>query len=329
MSFTSPELLWYLLGIPVVGLLLLASSLRNRRVLVAFTTRRNQARLVPVLTVKTFLTAILFSGALAGVILALAGPQWGEVSEEDERRGIEIVFLFDVSNSMAAEDVQPSRIERSREAARSIASRVENAFVSAVVFKGEAVVVVPMTEDSVAFELAISRVSSSAITVPGTDIGAGLTRAVDALPPGSARHRTIVLFSDGGELTGDVDGALQIVRGAQVPVIVVAAGTEAGGVIPTVDGAVIRDSSGNPVITRLQIEILQEIAEQSGGSLHQISDRALVATIVGEINEVSGVGRQVMFRRTSVDRYHLFVSLTLLLLTLGVLVQNLRWRDTI
>lgn len=329
MTFDNGEFLWYLVGIPVIGVFLLISSLRTRRAVSALTTTRQEARVSAVLTVKTFVTAILFAGTLASLVLALAGPRWGEVSVEDERRGLELVFLFDVSNSMSAQDIQQSRLERSRETARSIVSRVPEAFVATVAFKGDAVPIVPMTEDDVAFELALSNLTGSLLTAPGTNIERGLNEALRAFPSGSGRYRAIILFSDGEQLEGSIDGVLEEIRLAEVPVIVVAAGTEGGAVIPTVDGGVVRDGSGNPVITRIDAEALDRIATSTNGSLYRLSDRSLVQEIVTELDRRSGVGRQVVFRRTRVERYHVFVLLALLFLVLLVLVHGVRWREVV
>ena len=329
MSFDTPEFLWYLTGIPLIGLLLLASATRNRRVLTALTTRRREQILGSVLVVKVFITAILFSGALASLILALAGPRWGEVSVEDERRGLELVFLFDVSNSMAAQDILPSRLERSRETARAIAYRIPGAYSATVAFKGRATTIVPMTEDDVAFELAMSRLAGSLITAPGTNLEEGLRTAVDAFPGGSPRYRVIVLFTDGEQLAGGLDAVLEEIRIEEIPVIVVAAGTEGGAVIPTVDGGVIRDASGNPVIARVDTPTLRRIAETSNGSLYHLADRTVVQQISAELETRSGVGRQVIFRQSRAERYHLFVFLALALLILIVVVQSIRWRGAI
>lgn len=329
MTFDNPEFLWYLLGIPIIGLLLLISSFRTRKALRSLTTSRQENRITAVLTVKVFVNSILFSAVLSSLVLALAGPRWGEVSVEDERRGLEVAFLFDISNSMAAQDIQPSRLERSRETARSLVSRMPDAYVATIAFKGDAVSIVPMTEDDVAFELALGSLAGSLITAPGTNLERGLRAALRAFPSGSSRYRVIILFSDGEQIDGNVSDLMDELRIEEIPVIVVAAGTPGGAVIPTTNGDVVRDDAGNPVIARVDVEALRQIADVSGGSLYRLGDRAVVQELVAELDQRSGRGRAVIFRRNRVERYHVFVSIALLLLALMVVVHSVRWRGVI
>lgn len=329
MTFDAPQYLWYLTGIPVMGLLLLVSSFRTRSAVRALTTPRQEARIGAILTVKSFVSSILFSAVLASLVLALAGPRWGEVSVEDERRGLEIVFLFDVSNSMAAQDILPSRLERSRETARALVSRTPGARVAAVAFKGEAIPILPMTEDDVAFQLALTGLSGSITTAPGTNIERGLMTAIDAFPEGSARYRVVILFSDGEQIEGSLDDVLEELRLQEIPVLVVAAGTVGGAVIPTAREGVVRDDAGNPVIARVDLEALREIADAADGALYQLGDRALLQNLAADLDDRSGSNQAVIFRRSRVERYHVFVSLAVLLLALSIVVQNLRWRGIV
>lgn len=329
MTFDAPQYLWYLTAIPAIGLLLLASSFRTRRAVRALTTRRQEMRIGAILTVKSFVSSILFSAVLASLVLALSGPRWGEVSVEDERRGLEIVFLFDVSNSMAAQDILPSRLERSRETARTLISRLPDALVAAVAFKGEAVPVLPMTEDDVAFQLALTSLTGSLTTAPGTNIERGLRTAINAFPEGSARYRVVVLFSDGEQIEGNIAEVLEDLRLREIPVLVVAAGTTGGAVIPTIQEGVIRDEAGNPVIARVDLAALQEIADASGGSLYRLSDRALLQELIAELDRRSGVDQAVLFRRSRVERYHVFVLLAVSFLALSIVVQGVRWRGVV
>ena len=329
MTFDASQYLWYLTAIPVIGLLLLVSSFQTRRTVRALTTQRQESRISAILTVKSFISSILISAVLASLILALAGPRWGEVSVEDERRGLEIVFLFDVSNSMAAQDILPSRLERSRETARTLVSRLPDALVSAVAFKGDAVPILPMTEDDVAFQLALAGLSGSMITSPGTNIENGLRAAIAAFPEGSARYRVVILFSDGEQIDGDVTDVLEQLRVQEIPVLVVAAGTAGGAVIPTVNDGVVRDAAGNPVLARVDLSALQEIADASDGTVYRLGNRTLLQELADELDRRSGVNQAVVFRRTRVERYHVFVSIAVLFLALSILVQNLRWRRTV
>jgi Ca-activated chloride channel family protein len=329
MTFIYPQVLWLLAGLPLIGMLLLFGAHRSRKIVGLFGGERRQSTVLNVLTVKTFVSGVLFGGVLGSLVLALAGPQWGNVSVEDERRGLDIVYLMDVSNSMVAEDIPPSRLSRSREVARSVAGRLSGEHHAVVAFKGAATVVVPMTEDPVAFDLAIGNLSGALITSAGTSVQSGISTALDAFSPGSPRHRAILLFSDGEELQDAVEEELERIRLGGIPVFAVVSGTRNGATIPTRNGDLLRDDAGQPVIVRADRRILERIADVSGGGLYELSDTNVAQQIASDLEALSGIGRDVVFREVSVDRYHVFVLIALILMAGIILVQNVRWRDTL
>lgn len=329
MTFLHPDYLWWLLGVPVLAGVLVIALVRARHTLGFLVGTYIREDLLNILTIKHFVVTVFFSVAVSALVVAVAGPQWGEVSVEDERRGLEVVFLVDVSNSMLVDDVSPSRLQRTREVIRAVASRFPGMHHSVVVFKGGSSVLVPMTDDPAAFELAVSNLSPALVTAPGTDLSGALLKAIGAFPQGTPRHRAIVLFSDGGHDEGISTGVLEQVRDSAIPVLAVVAGTPAGGTIPTADGGVLRDSTGEPVIVRVEESRMRRIADISGGALYYLTESNIVPRIAADLEQVGGLGAAVLFRQVTVDRYHLFVLVALLLLTLIVLVQSLRWRGLI
>ncbi|MFW5694164.1 MAG: vWA domain-containing protein [Alkalispirochaeta sp.] len=329
MSFLYGHYLWLLAGLPVLGGLLLVAGYRNRRTVSRFVGEHRRTEILNVLAVKGFVTAVLFTGAIASLIVALAEPQWGEISVEDERRGLDLVFLMDVSNSMVAEDISPSRLVRSREVARSIVGRLDESYRAVVAFKGAATVVVPMTEDPVAFDLAMSNLSGALITTAGTSVRSGLDTALSAFPSGSPRRKAIVLFSDGEQLQDTVDEELERLRTADIPVLGVLTGTTGGATIPTGSGGVLRDDAGRPVMVGADRETLERLAAVSDGRVYDISDGSVAQEVAADLRELSGHGRDVVFREVSVDRYHVFVLLAFVLFAGILLVNHIRWRRTL
>ncbi|HKK49474.1 MAG TPA: VWA domain-containing protein, partial [Alkalispirochaeta sp.] len=294
-----------------------------------FVGRHRRTEILNTLAVKGFVTAVLFTGAIASLIVALAGPQWGDISVEDERRGLDLVFLMDVSNSMVAEDIPPSRLVRSREVARSIVGRLDESYRAVVAFKGAATVVVPMTEDPVAFDLAMSNLSGALITTAGTSVRSGLDTALGAFPSGSPRQKAIILFSDGEELQDTVDDELERLRTADIPVFGVLTGTSGGATIPTRSGGVLRDEAGRPVMVSVNRNTLEQLSAASNGQVYDIGDTSVAQDIAADLRELSGWGRDVVFREVSVERYHLFVLLAFVLFTGIILVNHVRWRRSL
>lgn len=327
MTFLYPLYLWLFPGVLLVGALLLFAVWRSRRALTAYLGGRLLEEALNIFALKSFISAVLCLTALAMLILALAGPQWGSRSVEEERRGLELVFLVDVSNSMLVEDVLPSRLVRTREVARSVASRFPESSRGIVVFKGGASVLVPLTGDPAAFDLAISYLSPALVTSPGTDLDEALPVAADLFPGGTPRHRVVLLFSDGGHDQGVSRQVLEDLRDRGIPVFTILAGTPAGGTIPTTDGGVLRDAQGDPVIVGVKSRRMEEIASVTGGKAYNLSETAIVNRLVQELEQLSGQGASVLFRQVAVDRYHLFVLAALGLLAVMIGVQSFRWRD--
>ncbi|SIQ64196.1 Ca-activated chloride channel family protein [Alkalispirochaeta americana] len=327
MTFLYPVYLWLLLGVPLVMGLLLFAAWRSREALTAYLGGKLLQDALEILVLKNFISAVLFTMALALLVVSLGGPQWGSRSVEEERRGLELVFLVDVSNSMLVEDVLPSRLARTREVARSVASRFPEASKGIVVFKGGSSVLVPLTGDPAAFDLAISYLSPSLVTSPGTDLNEALPAAADLFPGGTPRHRVILLFSDGGHDLGVSRQVLEDLRDRGTPVFTVLTGTPAGGTIPATDGGVLRDGHGDPVIVGVNSRRMEEIASVTGGKAYSISETTIVNRLVQDLEHLSGEGVSVLFRQVSVDRYHLFVLAALGLLVVMILVQSFRWRD--
>lgn len=322
MTFGYPEYLWALAVIPVggvIGFFLLRNSL-NRILSASGELRRKEV--TNIYSVRYFVSAVLFAGALAGLVIAAAEPEWGEETVEDDRRGLEIAYVIDVSNSMLAEDIEPSRLARSRSVARAIAGRFPEAHSSVIIFKGAATVLVPMTEDSVAFELAMSNLSGGLITTAGTSIRDGLTAALDAFPEGSPRHRIVILFTDGDELQDSVNDISEELRNGSIPILTVQAGTSAGATIPLPTGGVLRDGDGNPVVVSVDESVLQRVADLTDGRLFRLTDTAVTQGIVDELQRRVGDGSEVLFRRTGEARYSAFVLISLLLLSLAVIIHS-------
>lgn len=325
MSFGYTDILWYLLAVPIGGVVLAFAGRRSLKTIEAVTGEYRRNEVVNAHVVRYFVLSMLFTGAVASLIFALAEPEWGEETIEDERRGLEIVFLIDVSNSMLAEDVSPSRLSRTRDVARTIASRVPEAHTAVIAFKGAATTIVPMTEDRVSFELAMSNLSGGVITDGGTDLADGLTTALDAFPTGSPRHQLILLFSDGQELENTVVSLSQEIRQSNVPIIAIQTGTEGGATIPIGGGEVMRDEDGLPVIAAVDVDVLQTVAELSGGRFVRIDENGVVALLVEEIRSRSGGDSTALFRREPQQRYHVFVVIALLFLMSIVVVQSIPW----
>jgi len=270
---------------------------------------------------------LLWCGAAAMIILALARPQWGELPGEESVRTRDLVLALDVSASMLATDVPPSRMARSIETAQRLLPLLEGNRVGVVVFAGEAYPLVPLTTDLDAVAAFLSGIYPGMVARPGSDLERAVAAALKLLPP-DGEGRVVVLVTDGENLQGNVDAAVSAIKDSGVGALTVVAGTERGGPIPEVgpDGAVHhkRDQNGQPVITRAHPEVLAAIADAVDGESIDLADRDVVnqlATIVENLRT-----REAEANRTvqKVEQFPLFLMIAAAFLTAGFLLSP--WR---
>jgi Ca-activated chloride channel family protein len=279
--------------------------------------------------------AARLSLSLAGLALlavALAQPQCGTRTELSKRWGADLVVVLDVSRSMEARDVRPSRLERARLEVGSLLDRLRGDRVGVVVFAGEAFVQCPLTTDYDAARLFLRAVGPDAVPQQGTALANALLGAKELLDSADrgSRGKAVLLVSDGEDHDGQVQGAVSELAGAGIRVHVLAVGTVAGAPIPIVDGrgevtGWRRDRRGNPVSTRLDEATLQLVADRGGGRLFVAGDagRGLDA-LVAALDEVE---RSELGERITVgyeDRYAAFAFPGFLLLLAGLLLREAR-----
>lgn len=231
--------------------------------------------------------------------LALASRTGGAEMRRTDPEGVETILLLDASNSMLAEDLEPDRLTVQRELATRLATRVTGR-VGVVYFAGRAYVLSPLTTDVNAVQMFVDGVRPAAVGLGGSSLASGLTQAIDLLAGGEDDARkAIVLFSDGEETAGQpVQDAVDRAREAGIRVHAVGLGTSAGGQIPLTRDASLDPSTalrrrrgtaylqgpdGETVITRLQEQVLQDIALATGG--RYVNGRSGVGAIEGEISD--------------------------------------------
>jgi Ca-activated chloride channel family protein len=220
--------------------------------------------------------------AVAGLLLALLAvlqPVWGEGIRAVEQRGVDILVCLDVSRSMLARDVDPSRLESARREIRALASRVRGDRLGLVLFAGEARLTVPLTQDAVAFADLAAQASPLGVRRGGTDLGAALSEALRALGEASGEHEAVVILTDGEDLEERGRTVARQCRERGVVVHCLGFGSTRGSKIAVGESGgerFLRDRSGQEVVSAMDPVSLREIAETAGGVFVDASDRPLV-----------------------------------------------------
>lgn len=326
-----PRVLLLLLILLLVALAWRFAYLRGRQSLRALGGRWRYNDLLDVYVFKSFFTFLFFCFFFAGCVLALAGFRWGDRLVEERRSGQELVVVLDVSNSMLAEDGGVSRLERSLATLRRVVRGLEGARIALVVFKGEAVQLLPLTEDRSALQTALRYVGPSLMTAPGSALQAGIEKSLSAFPSAGESYRAVLLFTDGEHHSGNPLSAALRAGKEGIPLYVVAVGSEQGTPLQIPGRGVLLDGAGNPVITRLDRDILENISELSAGRLFwPAEDEQKVAEqILGALKGQREGDIVLRMRREKKDRYRFFLFLALLFLGLSTVVKALRWRQTL
>ncbi|HOX32885.1 MAG TPA: VWA domain-containing protein [Spirochaetales bacterium] len=327
MSLARPELLWLaLLALP--ELLALARRGRGRfPSLLSLAGPRQGTRVLARSAAAAFYSSLAFVLFLASASLALAGPSWGRRGSAQERSGFELAFVLDVSRSMEVEDGAPTRLEAAKGLLRSLlrsaasASGREglNAF-SLVAAKGEAVLLVPMTEDLEALELGLDYANPDTLTAAGTDLGRGIAAGLGSFSSSSGAGRLLIVLSDGGELSGSARAEAAKARLAKARFIALGFGGSEPKPVPGAEGPAL-DEKGLPARSALDAAFLKSVAAEAGGRYLDGSDPGTPAALAAEISEAGRGGMRLEYEVQ--DRSGLFAFLALAFLALAILAEAL------
>ncbi|MBE6280896.1 MAG: VWA domain-containing protein [Bacteroides sp.] len=266
--FANPDYLYLLLILPLlVGLFLYANYIRRQR-LKKYGDPVLLEELMP--TVSKYRPNLKFwilFVTIALVIVMLARPQFGSKMETVKRSGVEAVIALDISNSMLAEDVAPSRLEKAKKMISRLVDTFNNDKVGMIVFAGEAFTQLPITSDYISAKMFLESITPSLITTQGTDIGAAIRLAMKSFTPNEGVGRAIVVITDGENHEG---GALEAAKEAaekNMQVFILGIGSPEGSPIPVERGSndFRRDKDGNVIVTRLNEQMCQEIAKAGNG----------------------------------------------------------------
>jgi Ca-activated chloride channel family protein len=271
MPFGRPDALWLLLLIPVLGLLLAWTRLRRRRLLGRFGREDLVARLVEAPGAGRWAARLLLILlASTFLVLTLARPRWGRKVEEVRRRGVDVLVAVDVSDSMLATDVQPSRLARARGLVSTLLDRLAGDRVGLIAFAGEATTLCPLTLDYAAARVFLDVLDGSLVPLPGTDLAAAIRRASETFGRRERRYKILILLTDGEDHGREALDAAREAASEGVVIYTVGLGTGAGSPIPLreASGAIRgykQDRSGRIVTSRLDPVKLAEIAEAADG----------------------------------------------------------------
>lgn len=265
--FESPAYLWLLWSIPVLAIIRFVCYKLRRKKLLRFGEMLLVNRLMPnVSKIRPSVKFWLSVAALTLMIVMLARPQMGSKISHEERNGIETIIAMDISNSMLAEDVVPSRLQKSKMLVENLVDHFTNDKIGLVVFAGDAFVQLPITTDYVSAKMFLQDINPSLIQTQGTDIARAISLSMNSFTQQKGLGKAIILITDGEDHEG---GALEAAKEAKkkgINVFILGVGSSNGAPIPLGNGDYMRDNAGNTVMTALNEQMCRDVAKAGSGT---------------------------------------------------------------
>lgn len=274
--FENPIYLWLLLIIPILIIIKIMMWYVQRKKLSCIGNPTLLKELMPdVSRFRPWVKFLLLITALSSLILTLARPQFGSKISHEKRNGIEAIIALDISNSMLAQDVQPSRLDKSKLMIENLINSFINDKIGLVVFAGEAYVQLPITSDYVSAKMFLSDITPNLISAQGTDIARAIRVSLSSFTQQKGVGKAIILITDGEDNEG---GALEAVKEAKekgVNIFILGVGDSKGAPIPLGNGEYLKDNHGQTVMTALNENMCKEIAQAGSGTYIHIDNTSL------------------------------------------------------
>ena len=265
MIFAEAGYLYLLLLIPVFIIIQTVVLRLRRRRLQKFGDEALVKGLMPSYSkAKVWLRLSLFLIAFFFFVLGISRPQMGAILKEHKTRGAEVMIVLDVSNSMLAEDYSPNRLERAKLAISRMVDKLREDRIGLIVFAGNSFVQLPITTDYVSAKMFLNSISTESVPIQGTAIGEAIGTALRSFSAQSDRSRAIIIITDGENHEDDPVAAATQAAELGVRVFAIGVGSPEGKMIPF-EGDYLRDKDGNPVVTRLDETVLQDVASAGKG----------------------------------------------------------------
>lgn len=323
--FESPDLL-YLLGIvPMQAFLLWAYWRWRQQTLRRLGSPALEERLLQGFSAKRFWGKnLMFALGIVLVIIAIASPVRIDKIESKEQLSADVLIALDVSNSMLAADVKPSRLEQAKNFVQRLAPALAGERVGLVFFAGEAFPQMPLSTDYEALLMFARNAQPDFITDQGTDIGAAIELCKRMLETDVETGRAIILISDGENHEEKAAQRVREANQAGVLLYAVGVGSAGGANIPAGQGAIRRDGKGQAVRTSANESLMQSLAEAGGGTVLNLRDPDRAIGVIQ--TAVRRLQKSAVMTNAKSEKIYLFPWVLLAALLLLIVEQVMWWK---
>lgn len=324
----------YLLGlIPLLAALFVILFRMRKRDLKRFGAMEVIAQLMPDISFsRPVLKFILFILGLTFIMFGMARPQFGSKLREITREGVEIIIALDVSNSMRAEDIKPSRLERAKLDIAKMVDRLVNDKIGLIVFAGDAYIQIPITTDYVSAKLFLESIDTDIVPRQGTAIGSAIELGMRSFTPQEESSKALIVITDGENHEDNALEAARLAAGKGITVHTIGIGSPQGAPIPVYgtggQKTYWEDKDGQTVISKLDENMLQRVAAEGRGTYIRSTDSRVGLDRLFE--EISRMEKQELEARIYSEyeerfQYMFGLGLFFLLLDFIILERKNRW----
>ena len=324
--FEDPIYLWLLLLVPVLVLVALLGHRKRKKQLKAFGDPELLKDLMPdVSAYRPWVKLGLAVFAFALLVVMLARPQMGTKITHEKRNGIEAVIAIDVSNSMMAQDVVPSRLEKSKLLIENLVDHFTHDRIGLVVFAGDAFVQLPITTDYVSAKMFLQNIDPSLVATQGTDIAKAINLSMRSFSQQKDIGKAVIVITDGEDHEG---GALEAAKAANdkgVRVFILGIGSTKGAPIPLQEGGYLTDRSGQTVLTALNETMCKEIAQAGKGTyIHVDNTNDAQEKLNDELAKLQRADTQAVIYSEYGEQFQAVCIIVIILLIAEILILDIK-----
>jgi Ca-activated chloride channel family protein len=308
-------------------IIFIISSLRRRRTIRKFGDQKLVTDLLPELSaIRPALKFVIMMFVVVSSVIMLARPQFGSKIEDVKKQGVEVIIALDVSNSMLAEDIQPNRLTRAKQAISRLVDNLDNDKIGLIVFAGDAYTQIPVTTDYVSAKMFLSSISPEMVPKQGTAIGAAISLGIRSFSPGEDKSKALIIITDGENHEDDPVAESEDASKAGIIIHTIGIGSGQGVPIPVISGGrkdFLKDIDGNTVISRLDEEILRKVALSSGGNYVRASNSNIgLDEIYNEIKKMKKQELESTIYTEYNDQFQIFAAIAIILLVLEFIIMD-------
>lgn len=325
--FANPGFLYLLLLLPVIAGLWILYQWRKKSALRRFGDPGLVKKLMPEYsTIRPNLKLLFRILALVFIIIVLARPQFGSKLEEVRKQGVEVIIALDVSNSMLAQDIQPDRLTRAKQALTRLIDNLDNDKIGLIVFAGDAYTQIPITTDYISAKMFLSTINPALVPKQGTAIGSAIELGMRSFSPGEDKSRAMIIITDGENHEDDPVSAASEAAKAGIVIHTIGIGSVEGVPVSVNSGGLIdflKDAEGNTVITKLDEEILKKIAISASGNYVRASNTNIGLDEI--FNEIRNMKKQELESKMFTEyneQFRIFAILALIFLLTEFMIMD-------